>query len=216
MSNAWYSVLNLNTCAARKSASGPRPNAFSSSPLPPGEPFRASPEGLSAGSTYVQVLMSRPGAGGGAVPSDGGTLHPFLRAAAAGDTASLEAQFHPVCLGLADADGKTALHYAASSNQEGAVAWLLARGADIEIRTKKGECAVRRVARGGGMLLPSLSSPSLFPQSHINRRKLLTRPNINLTSTSSCRSNSSPLRGVSWASHPCSLAAGAGRGSVCR
>ena len=65
-------------------------------------------------------------------------VHPYLAAAAAGNVPSLREQYHPTLLRVADADGKNALHYAATEGQLEAVEYLVSLGFDINGRTKRG------------------------------------------------------------------------------
>ena len=62
----------------------------------------------------------------------------YLRAAASGDTATLQQHFSPSALSFTDADGKNPVHLAAYEGHAPALDYLLSVGFPVDARTKKG------------------------------------------------------------------------------
>jgi len=72
------------------------------------------------------------------MPPQAAAQHPLLTAAALGDVAGLAKHLGSKPASVVEADGRNALHVAASEGHQGAAEWLLAHGFDLEATTKKG------------------------------------------------------------------------------
>lgn len=79
--------------------------------------------------------------------------HPLLTAASLGDVAGLQKHAGAKPVAVVEADGRNALHLAASEGHQAAVEWLLAHGFDLEATTKKGLSAFHFAVFKGHRLL---------------------------------------------------------------
>ena len=79
--------------------------------------------------------------------------HPLLTAASLGDVAGLQKHAGAKPVAVVEADGRNALHLAASEGHQAAVEWLLAHGFNLEATTKKGLSAFHFAVFKGHRLL---------------------------------------------------------------